>query len=187
MTKLSANWTGKSRWLMGMPAATVFACFVVYSIHEKGDGLSPMYAFLTWVAIVSLYSLLMRLHCRNIVDELYDGGDFLLVRNGGIEDRIPLTQIDRVHKAMYSQPPRVTIRLNRPGKFGETIVYSPETRFALVPWAQNATNDLIERIKRSIRATSSDPIRHGALIGNRRNQQGGTPVTSVRPNDGVSR
>ena len=78
---------------------------------------------------------------------LYNGGDFLLVRNGGIEDRIPLTQIDRVQKAIYSQPPRVTIRLNRPGKFGETIVYSPEGRFALVPWAQNATNDLIERIE----------------------------------------
>jgi len=47
----------------------------------------------------------------DLVDEVYDGGDFLVIRNRGRETHVPLTDIMNVSSSMSVNPPRITLKL----------------------------------------------------------------------------
>ena len=82
-----------------------------------------------------------------LVDEVYDGGDHLLVRNRGEEDRIPLSNIINVGAAVVGSSSPVTLRLAEPGKFGNEIAFLPLGSSRLRPFAKNAiVEDLIVRV-----------------------------------------
>lgn len=83
----------------------------------------------------------------SLADEVYDGGDFLLVRDRGEEDHLPLANIVNVNASIMINPPRVTLRLARPGKFGTEISFCPKTGFTLNPFAKiQVAEDLIVRV-----------------------------------------
>lgn len=55
-----------------------------------------------------------------------------------------------VSSMMLVNPPRVTLRLIEPGKFGKEIVFSPVRPLTLNPFAGNPVMDgLIERVYRT--------------------------------------
>ena len=64
----------------------------------------------------------------NLVDQVFDLGDALLVRNGGQEERIALADIKNVNFVPYMSPPQVTLSLRRPSLFGDTIVFCAPAR-----------------------------------------------------------
>jgi hypothetical protein len=75
----------------------------------------------------------------NIADEVRDGGSFLIVRKGGIEERVPLSSVMNVNMSMFSNPRRLTLRLRTPGKFGDEVTFIPKgTMFQFNPLARNA-------------------------------------------------
>ena len=81
----------------------------------------------------------------NLVDEVFDLGDALLVRNGGQEERIALGDIKNVNYFRYMSPPQVTLSLRRPSVFGEAIVFCAPVR--LMPLSTSPVIDkLIDRI-----------------------------------------
>jgi hypothetical protein len=77
----------------------------------------------------------------NLVDEVFDLGDALLVRNGGQEERIALADIKNVNFFPYMSPPQVTLSLRRPSVFGERIVFCAPAR--LIPLS---TSPMIEKL-----------------------------------------
>jgi hypothetical protein len=86
----------------------------------------------------------------DLVDEVFDGGDFLLVRNGDQEDRVPLSNIMNVSASMLINPPRITLRLIKPGKFGSEIAFSPVRPMFRNPFARNkVAEDLMIRVHRT--------------------------------------
>jgi hypothetical protein len=90
--------------------------------------------------------VLMRKLVWDLVDEVYDCGNFLLVRSGGEEERIPLSNIMNVSAAILVNPPRITLTLVKPCKFGSQIDFSPVRPFSLNPFAGNeVAEDLIVR------------------------------------------
>ncbi|MGA2552915.1 MAG: hypothetical protein ABSF50_22460 [Burkholderiaceae bacterium] len=90
--------------------------------------------------------VLMKKLVWDLVDEVYDGGDYLLVKNGGIEGRIELANVMNVGASVYTNPPRVTLRLAEPCAFGTEVSFSPARSFTLNPFARNRiVDDLIER------------------------------------------
>jgi hypothetical protein len=90
---------------------------------------------------------LMRKLVWDLADEVYDCGDSLLIRNGGEEDLVPLSSIMNVSVSTYVNPPRITLRLVRSGKFGDEIAFSPVKPFTLNPFAKNeVAEDLILRV-----------------------------------------
>jgi len=94
----------------------------------------------------------MRKLVWDLVDEVYDGGDYLLVRNGGKEDRVALSNIMNVSASTMTNPPRVTLRLSTPGRFGDEIVFSPIKPITLNLFARNKiADDLIVRVDRARR------------------------------------
>jgi len=81
-----------------------------------------------------------------LADEVYDGGDYLLVKRGRLEDRIALSDIMNVSASLMVNPPRITLRLARPGKFGNEVAFSPVRPMSLNPFARSAVaEDLIVR------------------------------------------
>jgi hypothetical protein len=81
----------------------------------------------------------------DLVDELWDDGDALVVKNKGREERIALKNIINVSHSSFTNPPRITLTLREPCAFGRDITFSPPTK--LLPFARHPiASELIERI-----------------------------------------
>lgn len=86
----------------------------------------------------------------DLVDEVFDCGDYLLVKGRGIEERVPLTNIMNVSSSMNTNPSRVTLSLATPNRFGREIAFSPIRNITFNPFAKNAiVEDLIIRVDRA--------------------------------------
>jgi hypothetical protein len=83
-------------------------------------------------------------------DEVRDGGDFLWVRRGKVDDRIPLADIVGVSFLRLVAPAQLTLTLREPCKFGSRVVFSPPTSSIWNPFAKNAVvESLRQRIDRA--------------------------------------
>jgi hypothetical protein len=92
------------------------------------------------------YAVMTRL-IWTLVDEVYDHGDYLVVKNGGDEMRIDLADIMNVNAVTNMNPPRITLRLVHPTRFGTEVSFSPIRRFTLNPFAKNEiAESLIVRV-----------------------------------------
>ena len=95
---------------------------------------------------------LMKNMVWDLMDEVHDGGDFLLVRKGSDEERVPLANIMNIDAWINMNPPRVTLRLVKPGRFGSEVTFSPPWRFSFNPFAKHPlVEDLILRVDKAKR------------------------------------
>jgi hypothetical protein len=61
-----------------------------------------------------------------------------------------LSNIMNVSSSTFMNPPRVTLKLVRPSKFGREIAFSPASKFTLNPFAKNEiAEDLMDRAYRA--------------------------------------
>ena len=85
----------------------------------------------------------------NLADDVRDGGDFLLVRRGQLEERLPLANVMNVSMSQFTNPRRLTLRLRTPGKFGDEVAFIPRSPFQINPFARNPVAEmLIQRVDR---------------------------------------
>lgn len=70
------------------------------------------------------YQLMKKL-VFDLVDEVWEEPGALLVRNAGLEQRIPFSNIEEIDYQYLSNPPRVTLRLREAGQFGESLAFMP--------------------------------------------------------------
>jgi hypothetical protein len=131
------------------------AIFFVTGVASGAADRDAMFALVpVFMAIVGY--LVMKKFVWVLADEVYDCGDFLLVRNRGDEDRIPLANVVNVSASTFTNPPRITLRLASPAKWGTVVVFSPIRSSVLNPFARNAVaEDLMVRVDRVRR----DPAR----------------------------
>jgi hypothetical protein len=81
----------------------------------------------------------------DLVDEVFDAGDALLVKNGTQEEHIALSEIININYAPLVSPPRVMLSLRRPSVFGDKVTFCAPLRF--IPFATSPVIDeLIQRI-----------------------------------------
>jgi hypothetical protein len=128
-------------WFGFIALSVAFPFFVG---HRQNS--TPPIPFLFFPAIMALVGFfIMKKLVFDLVDEVWDDGDSLLVKNGGQEQRIPLGDIKNVNYSPYMNPPRVTLLLRRATVFGDQITFSAPIRF--VPFSTSPTiDDLIDRI-----------------------------------------
>ena len=92
-------------------------------------------------------ALVMKKLVWDLADEVYDFGEHLVVKNGGVEEVIKLADVMNVSIQTNMNPPRITLRLVRPSRFGEEVTFSPIRPFTLNPFAKNeVAEDLIRRV-----------------------------------------
>jgi hypothetical protein len=122
---------------------------VLQGVRSMGDAVAVVGPIL--MGVIGYF--IMRRFIWDLADEVYDDGDVLVVRNGGKEHRVPLTDIMNVSSTMALNPPRITLRLTGPssqGPLGDEVSFSPEKRFAWNPFAKNeVAEDLIVRVDRA--------------------------------------
>jgi hypothetical protein len=89
--------------------------------------------------------VIMKKLVLDLVDEVWDDGSALIVRNKGQDDRIALSNIMNVSYSPSINPPRVTLMLRQPSIFGIEISFSAPVRF--MPFTKSPLiEDLIRRV-----------------------------------------
>ena len=97
------------------------------------------------LVMVLIGYVIMKKLIFDLVDEVWDDGTSLIIRNRGEQDRVPLSNIMNVSYSPLINPPRVTLTLRQPSTFGAEISFSAPVRF--VPFAKSPViEDLILRV-----------------------------------------
>ena len=128
--------------------------FVSIAVIGTGQRVLPFLLVPAMMAVFGFF--LMKRLVWDLVDEVYDCGDFLLIRNRGKEDDVALSNIMNVSASLLLNPPRITLRLVNPGKFGKEIAFSPVRGFTLNPFAKDQISE--ELMVRVDQARSKRPL-----------------------------
>ena len=111
---------------------------------SSGQAPQPMFFIMPIIMMVVGY-VIMKKMVFNLVDQVFDDGDALLVKNGSQEDRILLADITNISYAQMMNPPQVTLSLRQPTSFGDKLTFCAPTRF--IPFATSPViDDLIKRV-----------------------------------------
>src|SRR5262245_40576399 len=106
----------------------------------------PSIPFLIVVPLMAVFGYrFMKKVNFNLADAVLDAGDALVVRSGGQEERIALSDIKNVNYSPYMYPPQVTLSVRRRTVFGDTITFcAPVSMMPL--WSSPVILDLIDRV-----------------------------------------
>ncbi len=122
---------------------------LINSLVSGGFKEAPAFVLVP-IAMLIFGFFLFRHFVWDLADEVKDAGDYLIVRKGSVEDRIPLHDIMNVSMSMATNPQRLSLRLRKAGKLGSEVVFSPARNFSFNPFARNAiAEDLIVRVDRA--------------------------------------
>lgn len=123
----------------------------VYStlVEKKGP---PPFVLIPPIIMLVLGNYIFKKLCFDLVDEVFDGGSFLLVKNDNKKDQIQFSNIKNINYSVMTNPPRVTLSLREPSLFGNEISFSPPTRIQFNIFQKNPLiDDLIERVDKARR------------------------------------
>jgi len=128
-------------WFGGL-AAFAGAALLTSALADR----TPFFPFIVLPVLMALFGyVIMRKLVFDLVDEVWDDGTSLIIRNRGQEDRVPLSNIMNVSYSPLINPPRVTLTLRQPSNFGAEISFSAPVRF--IPFAKSPViEDLIRRV-----------------------------------------
>jgi hypothetical protein len=146
MEKLSSAQTWYTKRVFPVFWFGFLALFFGIALTSEQRQADPM-IFVVPVVMAVFGFVLFRKLIWDLADEVRDGGSYLLVRKGDIEERIALASIMNVEATRHTNPTRVTLRLRTPGKLGDQVVFIPRSTFQLNPFARNQVAEaLIRRI-----------------------------------------
>ncbi len=142
MVRISSKATVFYKWVFPAIWFGGLAVVATTSLRFQGAFSLPLIV-LPVMAVFGFF--IMRALIFDLVDEVWDAGDALIVRNRGAEDRIALSDIKNVSYSPMMSPPRVTLSLRRQSVFGSVVTFCAPLR--LIPLTTSPTIDkLIERI-----------------------------------------
>jgi hypothetical protein len=123
------------------------AVFVITALwaSRRTHGVAVPFLVMPVLMAVIGYVLFRRL-IFDLVDEVWDDGDALIVRNAGTEERVALKNIINVGFSTMINPERVTLTLREPSHFGKEITFSPPRRFLAFFSRSPIINELLERV-----------------------------------------
>jgi len=124
---------------------------VVLLFSLAAPGPPPIGMVIVPMVMIGVGAVIMKLFVLDLLDQVFDDGDALVLKNRGQEERIPFSDIKNVSYSPFINPPRVVLSLRRPTIFGDKVAFCAPVR--IVPFASSAAiDDLIERIDRARRS-----------------------------------
>jgi hypothetical protein len=128
-------------WFGGLAAFTVLGLL----INMRGYRPERLPFVILPVVMAALGYVFMKKLVFDLVDEVWDDGSALIVRNKGQDDRIALSNIINVSYSPLINPPLVTLMLRQPSVFGTEVTFSAPLRF--MPFTKSPLlEDLIRRV-----------------------------------------
>lgn len=167
--KLSADQTGRKKILF--PAiyfASLIPITLTYLRHSDGKPILPGLLLLLGMALFGIFA--MKQFLWDLADDVYDQGDALLVTRRGVSESVALSNVRDVTYANM-RPPRLTLHLRTPGRFGARVSFSPAAKRSRNPFAKHP---LMEQLAvRAWRARTADAQTHDGGGGSGENSRGG--------------
>ena len=117
----------------------------------------PPPVFLMPVLMLAVGFALYRVLIADLADEVTDAGNALIVRFGAEQERIPLDNIVNVNWTTMVNPPRATLFLRKPGRFGKRIAFSPVRKSFAIRGESALLEPLLERIDSARRGADKSP------------------------------
>jgi hypothetical protein len=118
--------------LIWVAFAGVVTAITVWRLATGAQDQSPL-ELMPLLVLAGIAFLWTRLRGSGLADEVFDGGDHLVVRVGADEERVPLGTIEDVKESrLMKQPPQLDLVLTHPGRFGRVISFIP-TGYTLLP------------------------------------------------------
>lgn len=134
-------------WFGGFAVVFAVAAREVFLGNNPNGG--PPVVFLLGPCVIAAFGyFLMKALWWNLMDEVWDAGDALIVRNNSKEERVEFGNIKNISYASLSNPPRVTLHLRDTGLFGAEMSFMPPSSGAFFPWTKRnpLIEDLIQRV-----------------------------------------
>ncbi len=148
MRLISSRWTFFYKRIFPAIWFGLMAVFIAISLFATGPRLDQLTSALGVIApllMAVVGFVVMRMFIFDLVDEVWDDGTALIVKNGGQEQRIALSDIKNVNYSPFVSPPRTTLLLRHPAVFGSQVTFCAPVRF--LPLTRSpAIDDLIERV-----------------------------------------
>ena len=145
MRRISSKWT----FFYKRISPVIFFGFLVVFIgiallaNLRSNSALDNIPFLIVAIVMTVVFFISKKLIFDLVDEVWEDGETLVVRNSGQEQRIALADIKNVNYSPLISPPRVTLSLRRPTVFGDEVTFCAPVR--MVPLAPSPViNDLIE-------------------------------------------
>ncbi len=91
--------------------------------------------------------VIMKKFVWDLADEVLDGGDFLVVRKGGLKQKVYLSDIINIEHMGLSSPPRITLLCRTPGPLGTELAFVAPLAFN--PFSRAETGSGANRSRRS--------------------------------------
>ena len=153
MTKLSSDLTFFNKKVFPVLYLGFLAVFVAVTVGSgAASRVGPIFLVGPALALVIGLGAMKKL-VWDLVDEVYDGGDYLLIKNKGREHNLSLADVMNVSGSLHTNPPRITLRLanaSGAGPLGSQVTFSPKRPFSLNPFAKNPIfEDLVVRVDRA--------------------------------------
>ncbi len=147
MKVISSSTTFINKWLMPVSWFAGLSIVMLAGITNGAVEQDIMFLVTPLLMMAAGY-LMFRNMLWDIVDEVVDFGDRLVVTWKGKKESILISNIMNVSYKVDQNPPRVTLRLRSPCRFGSEITFSPIVRGAyLLNGNRNAiVEDLIVRV-----------------------------------------
>ncbi len=153
MRQISSRWTFYYKRIFPLIGFGFFAIVVVFALSMDRTSAQFDPLFLVGTVLITAFGyLLMRASIFDLADEVVDAGNALVLRKSGDEVRIRIADIINVDCGTFMNPPRNTLTVCTPCRFGRTIAFSPPSRrlLRLYPFASNPLGEeLIDRVDRA--------------------------------------
>jgi len=152
MRLISSKWTFFYKklfpvlWFLGI--AGIAAGGFCASIMAKGPHTPPILLFIIFAVFMSFlgYAIMKNL-VFDLLDEVWDEGDSFILVKDGQRETIRLSNIINVSNTYMINPPRITLLLREPCRFGREVVFSPVTGFRLNIFKKHPiAEELVQRV-----------------------------------------
>jgi len=122
------------------------AIFLIVGVVGTSSGGEMPVPFLIMPLVMAAFGyFLMKNLIFDLVDEVWDVGGELLVKNKGREARIALSDIVNVSYSVATNPQRVTLTLRQSSVFGKEVTFAAPTTW--IPFAKSPIiENLIQRV-----------------------------------------
>lgn len=146
MRRISSRMTFANKRLFPLVWLGFLAFFVIMSTHYMITKRQLQVEFFLIPLLMAVFGyFLMKKLVLDLVDEVWDTGDALIVKNKNKEVRIPLSEVMNISYSYVVNPPRVTLMLRHPSPFGREVTFMPPT--SLMPFKKSPiVAELIERV-----------------------------------------
>jgi hypothetical protein len=127
MRKLSSESTtvaAKTFPILPGAVLVLMLCAATYDCFFRGG--TPIAPLVVLAALVTCVWL-TRTFVWTLMDEVFDGGDCLVVKRGSVEDKLYFVDIQDAIDRSFSRPPKLVLQLRCKSKFGWSIAFVPTT------------------------------------------------------------